>query len=64
MMQRVFSRDVLECARCGGRLKLVATIVEAKVIAAILTCIGLPARAPPLARARIPWQGDLDFDGG
>ncbi len=63
LMRRVFERDVLECGRCQGRLTLVATITEPSVIQAMLECIGLPARPPPLARSRGPWQEDLDFEG-
>ena len=64
LIRRVFQKDVHECVRCGGRLKLVATILEVRVVRAMLECIGLPTRAPPLAPARGPWQGALDFDGG
>ena len=53
---------MLECARCQGRLALVAVITEPSVIQAMLGCIGLPARPPPLAPARGPWQEDLDFE--
>jgi hypothetical protein len=63
LMRRVFERDVLECARCQGRLALIATITQPSVIQAMLECIGLPARPPPLAPARGPWQEDLDFEG-
>ena len=64
LMARVFEKDALECMRCGGRLKLVATINEASVIRAILECIGLSARPPPLGPARGPWQGELEFHDG
>ena len=63
LMARVFETDVLECARCRGRLTLVAAIVQSRVIRVMLECIGLPVRAPPLAAARGPWQGALDLDG-
>jgi len=63
LMRRVFEKDVLECARCKGRLALIATITEPSVVQRILDCIGLPARPPPLAPARGPWQEDLDFEG-
>jgi hypothetical protein len=52
LMKRVFEKDVLECPHCSGRLKLIATITDPRVIAAILTCLRLPIRAPPLAPAR------------
>ncbi len=63
LMRRVFEKDVLECARCKGRLALIATITQPSVIQRMLECIGLPARPPPLAPARGPWQEDLDFEG-
>ena len=63
LMRRVFEKDVLECARCKGRLALIAVITQPSVIQAMLACIGLPARPPPLAPARGPWQEELDFEG-
>ena len=54
---------MLECARCKGRLALIATITQPTVGQRILECIGLPARPPPLAPARAPWQEELDFEG-
>lgn len=50
-MKRVFTQDVLECPRCQGRRKLTATITDPVVIVAILRCVGIEARAPPLAPA-------------
>jgi hypothetical protein len=46
-MRRVFAIDVFECPRCGGELKLLATIHSSQTTAAILACLGLPTRAPP-----------------
>jgi hypothetical protein len=62
LMRRVFERDVLECARCKGRLALIATITQPSVIQRMLECIGLPARPPPLAPARGRWQEELAFE--
>jgi acyl-CoA synthetase (AMP-forming)/AMP-acid ligase II len=67
LMKRVFAQDVLECPRCKGRMKLIATITNPIVIIAILGCVGLGARPPPLAPARPSpepelWaSGDEDF---
>jgi hypothetical protein len=61
LMRRVFETDVLECPRCGGRMRIVATITQPEVIRAMLECIGLPARPPPLAPARPLVQPELDF---
>ncbi len=56
-MQRAFAIDVLACPRCGGRLRLIATIHDPAVIRRILTHLGLsrsgqsPGPAPPEPRA-------------
>lgn len=63
LMRRLFEKDVLECARCRGRLALIATIELPSVIQAMLACIRLPARPPPLAPARGPWQEELNSEG-
>ncbi|MFQ5764582.1 MAG: transposase, partial [Rhodospirillales bacterium] len=47
LMQRVFAADVLECPRCQGRMRIIATIREPATVRAILDCLDLPARAPP-----------------
>ena len=52
MLKRVFDLDIESCPRCGGRLKIIAAIVDPQVIVKILTHLGLPARAPPRAPAR------------
>lgn len=52
LLRRVFQIDVLECPRCGGRLRILAAIQSPEAIQRILGCLGLPARAPPLAPAR------------
>jgi hypothetical protein len=52
LLQRVFLVDVLQCPRCAGRMRLIAAIVDRRVVARILARLGLPARAPPLGPAR------------
>jgi hypothetical protein len=55
LMRRSFGLDVLACPRCGGRLRLIATILDPRVARRILDHLGLradpvqtePARAPP-----------------
>jgi hypothetical protein len=62
LLQRVFASDALACPRCGGRLRLLAAIHDPEVVRAILDCLNLPSRAPPLAPARRdPIQPELDF---
>jgi hypothetical protein len=63
LLRRVFAIDVLECCRCGGRMSIIATVTESEAVRKILTCIGLPARPPPVAAARGERQGELDFEG-
>ena len=63
LMLRVFKIDVLECPRCQARLKIISTVTTPSAARAILECLGLPARPPPLAAAREREQGELDFDG-
>jgi len=47
-----FALDVLECPRCGGRMRILAAIEDPSVARKILDCLGLPSRPPPLAPAR------------
>jgi hypothetical protein len=44
-MRHTFGVDVLACARCGGRMRVVATIEDPVVIRRILTHLGLPTEA-------------------
>ena len=50
-MRRVFEIDVLECPRCSGRMRVLAAIVTPEAIRAILDCLGLLPRAPPVLPA-------------
>ena len=52
LMKRVFAIDVLECPRCRGPMRILAAIHPPDTTSAILACMGLPVRAPPLAPAR------------
>jgi len=53
LMRRAFDLDVLACPRCGGRLRLIATVEEPGVVRKILAHLGLlfppdsPGPAPP-----------------
>ena len=51
LMKRVWEVDVLECDRCGGRMRILAAINRPEAIKAILECLGLPSRAPPISPA-------------
>jgi hypothetical protein len=56
LMRRAFDVDVLVCAACGGRFRLVATIIDPRTIRAFLASLGVPSRvtdrAPPVPPAR------------
>lgn len=51
LMRRVFAIDVLECPRCGGPMRILAAIHPPKATPAILECLELSSRAPPVAPA-------------
>lgn len=51
LMARVFEFDVLKCPDCGGRLRILAATHPPVNTRKILECMGLPSRAPPVARA-------------
>jgi hypothetical protein len=52
LLKRVFAIDVELCPLCGGRLQIIAAIVDPQVIEKILTHLSLPVRAPPRTPAR------------
>ncbi len=54
LMARTFGFDVLACPRCGGRVRLIALIEEAVVIARILRHLGMPTEIPAPRPARSP----------
>jgi len=60
LMRRVFELDVLECGRCGGRMRILAAIHSSEAIRKILECLGLPSRPPPIASA-VPDMDNPDF---
>jgi hypothetical protein len=46
LMRRAFELDVLACPRCGGRMRLLATIEDPRVVRRILAHLGLPTEVP------------------
>ena len=56
LMRRAFEIDVLACPRCGGRLRLIATVEDPDAIRAILAAVAvsreLGDRAPPFGASR------------
>ncbi|MDH3213289.1 MAG: transposase [Myxococcales bacterium] len=61
LLRRVFAVDVLECPRCGGRMRVLAAIHPPDATQAILECLDLPSRAPPRAAA-LPEGADGSHD--
>ncbi len=61
LLARVFQFDVTECPACGGRMKIVAAVTDARSIRIYLEGVGLPSRAPPIAPARPPPQQEFDL---
>jgi hypothetical protein len=58
-MRHTFGVDVLACPRCGGRMRVVATIEDPVVIRKILTHLGLPTDVPaprPPPRDLFDWS--------
>ena len=49
LLHRVFAIDVLECPNCKGRMRILAAIRSPDAIQAILECLNLPARSPPVS---------------
>jgi hypothetical protein len=60
LLRRVFAVDVFQCD-CGGRMRILAAIDQPEVARAILDCLGLSSRAPPLAPAPPPVPTDLEL---
>jgi hypothetical protein len=56
LMRRAFDIDVLACPRCGGRLRLIATVEDPEAISVILAAASREeaGRAPPSAAAQTP----------
>ncbi len=67
-LKRVFGIEIERCDRCGGTVKIIASIEDPEVIAAILEHVGFhewqtgirrspPARGPPGADSdSLPWS--------
>jgi hypothetical protein len=60
LLRRVFAVDAFQCD-CGGRMRILAAIDSPEVARAILDCLGLSSRAPPLTPASPPEPTDLEL---
>ncbi len=61
LMKPVFKIDLEDCARCGGKVKVIAAIVDTSTIERILSHLGLATTPPGILPARAPPQGELLF---
>jgi hypothetical protein len=64
LLARVWSVDVLECARCKGRMRVIAALFDPSVVAKVLSHIDLPTTLPQPAPARAPPSFEEDLDQG
>ena len=62
LLKRVFATDALACPKCGGPMKVLATITDPEVVRKVLTSLGLPTRGPPVAPARERQQREFEFE--
>lgn len=60
-LKRVWGIDIFECARCKGRVKILAFIEKPSTVKAILEHLHLPSVPLPLAKARDPPQLPLNW---
>ncbi|MBQ35534.1 MAG: hypothetical protein CME04_04030 [Gemmatimonadaceae bacterium] len=60
LLARVFQFDVTVCHRCGGKVKIVATLTDPRSIRR--EGVGRPTRAPPIAAARPHPQQQFDME--
>ena len=53
-MMRAFGIDSLECPKCHGKMRLISTIDDPKVVAKILDHLGLDKNVPSPKGPRSP----------
>jgi hypothetical protein len=56
LLRRCFAVDVLECAKCHGRLRMLGEVTEPALVSLVLESLALPTEAPRAARARDPTE--------
>jgi hypothetical protein len=61
LLQRTFEIDVLKCPKCGGRMKLIAAIMDPVEIARLCENLGEPVEAPPVQPSRYKEQTAWEF---
>jgi len=60
LLRRVWQTDVLSCPKCGGRMRLVATVWAPEVCEKILRHLGLWSRGPPRGRRVVVEPADRE----
>lgn len=61
LLKRVFGIDMEKCDHCGGKMEILAAIMETVVIEKILKHLGRPYKPPDIAPAQYPEQASLEF---
>ena len=59
LLLRVFGIDALKCPKCQGQMRVIATIIEAKVVKRILDSLGYTSESPAVRPARGPPDVEL-----
>jgi hypothetical protein len=54
LLRRSFEVDVLRCASCGCRLRVLGEVTEPALVRLVLQGLGMPSEPPRVARARDP----------
>jgi len=64
LIWRVFLKDVLECARCKGRMEIIAAVTSTEAVTRILENLALPSTPAAFYSARPPPQTQLPLADG
>ena len=54
LLKRSFVIDILKCAQCGGKMRVISTIQDPAIAKRILESIGIPYEPPRKAPPRAP----------
>ncbi len=64
LLERTFRFDVLACAKCGGRLRVLGEVTDPSAVRLVLESLAMPTEAPKAARARDPTELQGEHDAG
>jgi Putative transposase len=62
LIARVYETDPLLCGHCGGRMKIIAFVVQASQIRQVLAHVGLPVEALSIHKSTHPARGPPQSD--